>query len=87
MKENKTKRKTMMKGLFDDIKVTRRSFMKSASAATGSAVVLGTTFKPTLRALAEASETSAGGAGAWESATRDVPPGAPNRCMSSTEGR
>ena len=69
MKENKTKRKTMMKDLFNDIKVTRRSFMKKASAATGSAVVLGTTFKPTLRALAEASETSAGGAGAWESAT------------------
>jgi anaerobic selenocysteine-containing dehydrogenase len=69
MKENKTKRKTMMKDLFNDIKVTRRSFMKKASAATGSAVVLGTTFKPTLRALAEASETSAGGAGEWKSAT------------------
>jgi anaerobic selenocysteine-containing dehydrogenase len=69
MKEDKTRRKTMMKDLLDDIKVTRRSFMKRTSAATGSAIALGTTFKPTLRALAEASETTAGGAGAWQSAT------------------
>jgi anaerobic selenocysteine-containing dehydrogenase len=69
MKEDKTKRKTMMKDLFDDIKVTRRSFMKRASAATGGAVVLGTTLKPTLRTLAEASETSSGGAGEWKPAT------------------
>ncbi|MGD9150020.1 MAG: molybdopterin-dependent oxidoreductase, partial [Desulfobacterales bacterium] len=69
MKEDRTKRKTMMKDLFDDIKVTRRSFMKRASAATGGAVVLGTTLKPELRALAEASETGAGGAGEWKAAT------------------
>ncbi len=69
MKEDQTKRKTMMKDLLDDVKVTRRSFMKRASAATGSAVVLGTTFKPTLIALAQASETEAGGAGEWKSGT------------------
>jgi anaerobic selenocysteine-containing dehydrogenase len=69
MKEDKTKRKRMMKDLFDDIKVTRRSFMKRASAATGGAIALGGTFKPTLRALAEASETTGGGAGEWKAAT------------------
>ena len=69
MKEDKTKRKTMMKDLFDDLKVTRRSFMKRASAATGGAIALGVTFKPTLRALAQASETTTGGAGEWKPAT------------------
>jgi anaerobic selenocysteine-containing dehydrogenase len=69
MKEDKTERKTKMIDFLDDLKVTRRSFMKRASAATGSAVVLGTTFKPTLRALAEASETASGEAGEWKSAT------------------
>jgi anaerobic selenocysteine-containing dehydrogenase len=68
MKEDKTKRKTMMKGLLDDVKVTRRSFIKKASAATGSAVVLGTTFKPALRALAQTGGAAAG-AGEWKSAT------------------
>ena len=58
MKEDKTKRKSMMKGFLDDIKITRRSFMKKASAATGTAVVLGGTLKPTLRALAEASRNN-----------------------------
>lgn len=69
MKKTKTKGKTVTKDLFDDLKVTRRSFMKRASAATGSAVVLGTAFKPTLRALAEASETKTGGAGEWKAST------------------
>jgi anaerobic selenocysteine-containing dehydrogenase len=67
MKQNK--KKAMMKDFLNDYKITRRSFMKSASAATGGAVVLGTTFKPALRTLAEASESAAGGAGEWKSAT------------------
>ena len=41
MKEDKTKRKTMMQDLFGDFKITRRSFMKRASAATGGAIALG----------------------------------------------
>ncbi len=69
MNEDKTKRKTMMKDLLDDIKVTRRSFMKRASAATGGAVVLGTTFKPALRALAQTGGAAAAGAGEWKAAT------------------
>jgi anaerobic selenocysteine-containing dehydrogenase len=69
MKEDKTRRKSMMKGILDDVKVTRRSFIKKASAATGGAVALGTAFKPALNALAEASETSGGGAGEWKAAT------------------
>ena len=70
MKEDKTtRRKKMMKGLLDDVKVTRRSFIKKASAATGSAVVLGTTFKPALRALAQSGGAAATGAGEWKAAT------------------
>jgi len=69
MKEDRTKRKTMMIDFLDNIKITRRSFMKRASAATGGAIALGSTLKPTFRALAEASETAAGGAGEWKPAT------------------
>jgi anaerobic selenocysteine-containing dehydrogenase len=69
MKEDKTKRKSMMKGFLEDIKITRRSFMKKASAATGTAVVMGGTLKPTLRALAEAGKTSANEMGKWIAST------------------
>ena len=69
MKEDKTKRKTMMIDFLDDIKITRRSFMKKTSAATGTAVVLGGTFKPALRALAEASETPREEVGQWIAST------------------
>jgi anaerobic selenocysteine-containing dehydrogenase len=67
MKQNK--KEAMMKDFLNDYKITRRSFMKRASTATGGAVVLGTAFKPALRTLAEASETAAGGAGEWKPAT------------------
>jgi anaerobic selenocysteine-containing dehydrogenase len=69
MKEDKTRRKSMMKGFLDDIKISRRSFIKKASAATGTAVALGGTLKPTLRALAEASETAANEMGNWIAST------------------
>ena len=60
MKEDKTKRKSMMKDFLDDIKITRRSFMKKASAATGTAVALGG-MRPSLKTLSAAGEGSAGG--------------------------
>ena len=69
MEMRQNKKEGMMKGFLNDLKITRRSFMKRASAATGGAIVLGTTLKPTLRTLAEASETTAGGAGEWKAAT------------------
>ena len=67
MKQNK--KEGLMKDFLDDYRITRRSFIKSASAATGGAVVLGTAFKPALRTLAEASETAAGETGEWKAAT------------------
>jgi anaerobic selenocysteine-containing dehydrogenase len=68
MKEDKTKRKTMMKDFLDDIKITRRSFMKKASAATGTAVALGG-MRPSLKALSAAGEGSAGEMGEWKAST------------------
>ncbi len=67
MKQNK--KKAMMKDFLNDYKITRRSFIKRASAATGGAIALGGSVKPAFRALAQASETTSGGAGAWQSAT------------------
>jgi anaerobic selenocysteine-containing dehydrogenase len=67
MKQNK--REGIMKDFLNDYTITRRSFIKGASAATGGAVVLGTAFRPALRTLAEASETTGGGVGEWKAAT------------------
>jgi anaerobic selenocysteine-containing dehydrogenase len=68
MKEDKTKRKSMMKDFLDDIKITRRSFMKKASAATGTAVALGG-MRPSLKTLSAAGEGSTGGMGEWKAST------------------
>jgi anaerobic selenocysteine-containing dehydrogenase len=68
MKEDRTKRKSMMKDFLDDIKITRRSFMKKASAATGTAVALGG-MRPSLKTLSAAGEGSAGGMGEWKAST------------------
>jgi anaerobic selenocysteine-containing dehydrogenase len=59
----------ILKDFLNDFQMSRRSFMKRASAATGGAIALGTSFKPTLRALAEASETGTAAAGKWKAAT------------------
>ncbi len=69
MKEQKNKRKALIKDLLDDHKVTRRSFIKRASAVTGGALVLGGAFKPTLRALAQSKETTGAEVGEWKPAT------------------
>ncbi len=67
MKQNK--KEGMMRDFLKDYKITRRSFMKKASAATGGAIALGTSFTPALRTLAEASETAGSGAGEWKAST------------------
>jgi anaerobic selenocysteine-containing dehydrogenase len=59
----------ILKDFLNNFQMSRRSFMKRASAATGGAIALGTSFKPTLRALAEASETGSAAAGEWKAAT------------------
>ncbi len=67
MKPNK--KEGMLKDFLNDFRMSRRSFMKKASAATGGAIALGATVKPTLRSLAEASENTGGGVGEWKAAT------------------
>ncbi|MBW2409223.1 MAG: molybdopterin-dependent oxidoreductase, partial [Deltaproteobacteria bacterium] len=57
-----------MNGFLADYELTRRSFMKKATAATGTAVALGG-LKPSLRALAAAGEGSAGEMGQWMATT------------------
>ena len=59
MKEKKNKNQSLLDGYLGDFTLTRRSFMKRATAATGTAVALGG-LRPSLRALATAGEGSAG---------------------------
>jgi anaerobic selenocysteine-containing dehydrogenase len=68
MERGKTKPKTLMKDFLDDLKLSRRTFMK-ATATTGTAVALGTGLKPELNALAEAAESKSNGKGEWKPAT------------------
>jgi anaerobic selenocysteine-containing dehydrogenase len=69
MEMKQDQKEGMMKDFLSDYKITRRSFMKKTSAATGGVIALGGTFKPALRALAQTGETTAGGAGEWKSTT------------------
>ena len=57
-----------MDGFLDNFALTRRSFMKKATAATGTAVALGGV-KPSLRALEASGEVAAGQMGAWQAST------------------
>jgi anaerobic selenocysteine-containing dehydrogenase len=66
--KEKNKMKPTMKDFLDDLKLSRRTFMK-ASAAAGTAVATGAALKPTFRALAEASTAPAGAQGEWKAAT------------------
>jgi anaerobic selenocysteine-containing dehydrogenase len=67
MKQNKTE--GILRDFLNESRMSRRSFMKRASIATGGAIALGTTVKPTFRTLAEASETTGSEAGEWKAAT------------------
>ena len=60
--KEKNKMKPTMKDFLDDLKLSRRTFMK-ASAAAGTAVATGAALKPTFRALAEASTVPSSGMG------------------------
>src|SRR5210317_1004396 len=66
--KEKNKMKPTMKDFLDDLKLSRRTFMK-ASAAAGTAVATGAALKPTFRALAEAGTAPAGAQGEWKAAT------------------
>ena len=68
MKKENNKNQSFLDDFLADYALTRRSFMKKASAATGTAVALGG-IKPSLKALAASSEVSAGEMGEWKAAT------------------
>ncbi|MBW2158104.1 MAG: molybdopterin-dependent oxidoreductase, partial [Deltaproteobacteria bacterium] len=68
MKEKESNVVTTIRGILSDAKLSRRSFVK-ASAVTGTAMGLGFGWKPTLRALAQASAPLSDGMGEWMPAT------------------
>jgi anaerobic selenocysteine-containing dehydrogenase len=68
MKKEKNKNQSFVNGFLADYVLTRRSFMKKATAATGTAVALGG-LKPSLKALAAAGEDSADQMGQWIAST------------------
>jgi len=68
MKKEKNKNQSFWDGFLADYVLTRRSFIKKASAATGTAVALGG-LQPSLKALAAAGEDSAGQMGEWKAST------------------
>jgi anaerobic selenocysteine-containing dehydrogenase len=68
MKKEKNKNQSFLNGFLADYVLTRRSFMKKASAATGTAVAFGG-LKPTFKALAAAGGDSAGEMGEWIAST------------------
>ena len=68
MKNEKAKVQSSVNGILGNFVMTRRSFMKKATAATGTAVVLGG-LKPSLKALAATSEISADEMGEWIAST------------------
>ena len=68
MKMEENKNQSFMNGFLDNFSLTRRSFMKKTTAATGTAVALGG-IKPSLKALAAAGEVKAGDMGEWKPAT------------------
>ncbi|MBW2538834.1 MAG: twin-arginine translocation signal domain-containing protein, partial [Deltaproteobacteria bacterium] len=57
MKKEKNKNQSFMNDFLGNFVMTRRSFMKKATAATGTTVALGG-LKPSFRALAAAGEVS-----------------------------
>ena len=68
MKEKESNVGTTIRGILSDAKLSRRSFVK-ASAVTGTAMGLGVGWKPTFRALAQASAPRSEAMGQWMPAT------------------
>jgi anaerobic selenocysteine-containing dehydrogenase len=68
MQKEKNKNQSFMDGFLGNFIMTRRSFMKKATAATGTAVAIGG-LKPSLKALAASGEVAAGGMGEWIAST------------------
>ena len=68
MQKEKNKNQSFMDGFLGNFIMTRRSFMKKASVATGTAVAIGG-LKPSFRALAASGEVAAGGMGEWIAST------------------
>lgn len=68
MKEEITRRKNLMRDFLEDIRLTRRSFVK-ASAAAGASAAVCTGLPLNLKALAEAASPPADGLGRWMPST------------------
>ena len=68
MKKEENRNQSFVNGFLGNFNLTRRSFMKKATAATGTAVALGGV-KLSLNALAATSEVGASGMGEWKPAT------------------
>ena len=86
MKKEKNQNQSFMDGFLGDFIMTRRSFIKKTTAATGAAVALGG-LKPSLKALAAAGEVSAGGMGKWVASTcQGCTSWCSSKFMSSTVG-
>ncbi|MGD2271978.1 MAG: molybdopterin-dependent oxidoreductase, partial [Desulfobacterales bacterium] len=68
MEEKNKKSKTVMADFLADLKMTRRTFVKT-SAVTGAAVAAGIGLKPELKALAQAGTSGSGEMGKWIAST------------------
>lgn len=62
------KKKSMMADFLEDLKMSRRHFLKT-SAATGTAIAVGSGLKPELKAFAAAADPGDFGKGEWQAAT------------------
>jgi len=68
MEKEKNTQQNAISDLMNDLKLSRRSFVK-ATAATGAALALGTGLTPDLRALAQAGKAAGGDIGQWIAST------------------
>ena len=68
MEKNNKDRKLLMASFLEDIRLSRRSFIKT-SATAGAAVAVGTGLKPELKALETAGGAVSKGLGEWRPAT------------------
>jgi len=68
MEKQRNKHQALMETFLDNVRLSRRSFMK-ASAATGAGVALGAALSPQLKSLAVAAPKGAGEMGEWKPAT------------------